>query len=72
MFTCGALAATFDWSPQSSIEDRLAYARQKLEDGRNFLDELWRAHSPPKTVDVPGIVPDTFYDGAPPPHEDDK
>jgi len=65
-------STTLGWSPQSSIEDHLAYAKLRLEDGRKFLDELWRAHAPPKTVDVPGIIPDKFYDGVPPPHEDDK
>ncbi|KAF8316114.1 hypothetical protein DL93DRAFT_2056528 [Clavulina sp. PMI_390] len=62
----------FGWSPAKSIEDHLRLARDRLEDGRKLLDEIWRSQAPPRTVDVPNIEPDTFWNNAPPPKKDDK
>jgi len=33
---------------------------------------MWRSQAPIQTVDVPGVVPDTFWDKAGPPRADDK
>lgn len=69
-FTLAVVA--FGWSPQSSIEGHLAYAKEKLEPGRHLLDKFWKGHDVARTVDVPGIVLSTFFNGAPPPLKNDK
>ena len=60
----------FSWTPESSIEAHITRVKDKLMDGLRLVEEL--SHSPPHTMDVPGITSHRFYSGASLPLSSDK
>jgi len=62
----------FSWAPENSIEGHIARVKARLAKGLKLVEEIYRSKAPRRTVNVPGITADTFFDGAPPPRSDDK
>jgi len=60
----------FSWTPENIIEAHIARVKDRLLKGLQLVKKL--SHSPPQTVDVPGITPLSFFGGTPLPLPSDK